>query len=129
MIDKYIIISTVLFLGMGGAIFIVLFPLLLVQHFIYKKTLDPTYFNNNYFSLHELAIYNSFPLFLIKTIAYIRAIVFPRTMRKRFESKIIIPKENKVTYFLAWISMLIIIYCGIVLINTVIMAVLFYSNK
>lgn len=129
MIDKYIIISTVLFLGMGGAIFIVLFPLLLVQHFIYKKMLDPTYFNNNYFSLHELAIYNSFPLFLIKTIAYIRAIVFPKTMRKRFESKTIIPKENKVIYFLAWVSMLIIIYCGIVLINTVIMAVLFYSNQ
>jgi len=129
MIDKYIIISTVLFLGMGGAIFIVLFPLLLVQHFIYKKTLDPTYFNNNYFSLHELAIYNSFPLFLIKTIAYIRAIVFPKTMQKIFESKIIIPKENKVIYFIAWASMLIIIYCGIVLINTVIMAILFYSNK
>jgi len=43
MIDKYIIISAVLFLGMGVAIFIVLFPLLLVQHFIYKKILDPLF--------------------------------------------------------------------------------------
>lgn len=129
MIDKYIIISTVLFLGMGFAIFMALFPLLLVQHFIYKKILDPIYFNNKHFSLSELSIYNSFPLFLIKVITYIRAIAFPKTMLKRFKTKIIIPKENKTIYFLAWLSMLIIIYCGIVLINTLIMAILFYSNQ
>jgi len=128
-IDKYIIISTVLFLGMGFAIFILLLPLLLVQHFIYKKILDPRYFNNNHFSLSELSIYNSFPLFLVKAITYIRAIIFPKTMQKRFNTKIIIPKENKIIYFLAWISMLITIYCGIVLINTAIMAILFYFSK
>lgn len=126
MLDKYIMISTVLFLGMGVAIFIVLFPLLLTQHFVYKKLLDPTYFNNNYFSLHELAIYNSFPLFLIKTIAYIRAIVFPKTMQKRFERRIVNPKEKKFIYYLAWLTMLIIIYCGLVLVNTAIMATFHY---
>ena len=129
MLDNYIMISTVLFLGMGAAIFIALFPLLLAQHFVYKKLLDPTYFNNNYFSLNELAIYNSFPLFLIKTIAYIRAIVFPKTMQKRFETRIIKPKENKFIYFLAWLTMLIIIYCGLVLVNTAIMAIFHYSNQ
>ena len=129
MIDKYIVISTVLFLGMGVAIFIVLFPLLLAQHFIYKKLLDPHYFNNNHFSLYELSIYNSFPLFLIKTITYIRAIVFPKTMLKRFKTKIIDSRENRAAYFLAWLAMLIIIYCGAVLVNTVVMAILFYSNK
>jgi len=129
MLDKYIMISTVLFLGMGAAIFIALFPLLLAQHIVYKKLLDPTYFNNNYFSLHELAIYNSFPLFLIKTIAYIRAIVFPKTMQKRFGTRIINPKEKKFIYFLAWLTMLIIIYCGLVLVNTTIMAIFHYTYQ
>lgn len=127
MLDKYILISTVLFLGMGASIFIVMLPLLIIQHFIYKNVLDPKYFNIEHFSLTELSIYNSSPLLLIKTITYIRAIVFPATMRKRFALKIIKPNENRLIYILALLTMLMIIYCGLVLLNTGIMAIFYYS--
>ena len=128
MLDTYILISTIMFIGMGAAIFIALLPLLLIQHFIYKKLLDPAYFNNNHFSLYELSIYDSFPLFFIKTLAYVRAIVFPKTMLKRFKQRILVPNKKPFVYFLALLSMIIIIYCGIVLLNTGIMAIFYYNN-
>jgi len=129
MLDNYIFISTILFIGMGVALFAVLFPLLLILHFIYKNKLDPLYFNEEHFSTYELSIYNSFPLLLIKVIAYIRAITLPGTMRKRFEQNILQPKENPATYVLSLISIFIIAYCALVLINTVIMGIFFYSNQ
>jgi hypothetical protein len=65
----------------------------------------------------------------MKTLAYVRAIVFPKTMLERFEKQILIPKENPLIYFIALITMLIIIYSTFVLINTAVMAVFFYLNK
>lgn len=129
MLESYILISTVLFIGMGIALFAALSPLLLILHFIYKKNLDPLYFNEAHFSTYELSIFNSFPLLLIKAITYIRAITLPGTMRKRFKHNILQPKENPVIYALSLISVLIIAYCALVLINTVIMGIFFYSNQ
>jgi len=129
MFESYILISTVLFIGMGIALFAALFPLLLILHFIYKKKLDPLYFNEAHFSTYELSIFNSFPLLLIKVITYIRAIVLPGTMQNRFKNNILKPKENPVIYALSLISFLIIAYCGLVLINTVIMGIFFYTNQ
>lgn len=103
-------------------------PLLLVQHFIHKKTLDPIYFNNEYYSDYELEIFTSFPLLLIKTLGYIKAIVFPKTMRRKFKNNILIPKENPITYLLAWITMLFLIIGGLIMINTGFMAYFHYTN-
>ena len=107
---------------------VIIIPLLLIQHFIYKRILDPTYFNSKYYSAYELAIFGSFPLFLIKTIGYIKAIVFPKTMRRKFKNNILKPKENPVVFLLAWATMLIIICCALILINTGIMAIVYYTN-
>ena len=127
MLESYITISTILFIAMGASLAI-LIPLLFIQHFIYKKIFDPTFFNNKHYSAYELQIFTSFPLLLIKTLGYIKAIVFPDTMRRKFEKNIIKPKERPVIYLLAWLTMLIIIYYGLVLINTLIMAIFYYSN-
>lgn len=129
MLETYILISTVLFIGMGIALFAVLFPLLLILHFIYKKQLDPLYFNEAHFSSYELTIFSSFPLLLIRVLTYIRAIVLPSTMRKRFKVNILKPKEHPATYVLSFIGILIIAYCALALVNTGVMAVFFYSNQ
>jgi len=104
-----------------------LIPLLLIQHFLHKAKLDPTYFNGNHFSKYELEIYTSFPLLLVKTIGYIKAVVFPETMRRKFKENIIKPKDEPLIFTLAWLTMIIIILSGIILINTAISAFFHYT--
>jgi len=104
-------------------------PLLLIQHFIHKKIFDPIYFNSNHYSDYELGIFNSFPLLLIKTIGYIKAIIFPSTMRRKFKENILKPRENPVVYLLALITILILIFSAIVIMNTGIAGALIYFNK
>jgi len=117
MLELYMRISFVLFAILAAAMIFGLIPLLFIQTFIYKKIFDPVYFNNNHYSDYELSIFNSFPLFLIKTLGYIKAITFPKTMRMKFEKNILNNKKKPFIYLLAWITMLIIIYGGIVIIN------------
>ncbi len=127
MLDSYIIISTYLFIGMGIGIFGVFLPLLFILHFSFKNHLDAVYFNENHFSLYELSIFKSFPLTYIKIITYIRAIVLPNTMRKRFKENILIYREHPVIYILSFISIIILSYSALVLINTVVLAIVYYS--
>jgi len=126
MLDSYINFSTYLFIGMGIGIFCILIPLLFVLHFAFKKHLDSAYFNENHFSLYELSIYKSFPLVYIKVLAYIRAIVLPETMRKRFKDNILVKKDHPMIYSLSFISILILAYSTIVLVNTFIFSVIYY---
>lgn len=128
MIEEYIKFSFLLFMGMSVVAIIGFIPLLLIQHFIHKKILDPIYFNSKHYSDYELSIFTSFPLLLVKTLGYIKAIVFPNTMRRKFENNILTPKENPITYILAWLTMIIIICGGLMLINTAVMAFFHYSN-
>ena len=104
-------------------------PLLFIQHLIYKKIFDPIYFNHKHYTAYELSIFNSFPLYLIKTIGYIKAIVFPGTMRCKFKNNILTPKDMPVIYSLAWITILILIFAATVLINTGIVAIFIFINK
>ncbi len=126
--ETYISLSTLLFIGMGIAIFAILFPLIVLLHFVFKRHLDPEFFNDNHFSLYELSIFKTFPLLYIKTITYIRAIILPTTMRGRFSKNIINPNKHPLIYSLSLLAIIIIAYCGLVLVNTVIMAVFFYAN-
>ena len=103
-------------------------PLLLIQYFMHKKILDPVYFNSKHYSDYELSIFTSFPLLLVKTLGYIKAIVFPNTMRRKFENNILIPRENPITYLLAWLTMIILIVGGIIILNTGVSAIFHYSN-
>lgn len=110
-----------------SAIAIVVFiPLLLIQHFIHKKIFDPTYFNSKHYSAYELQIFTSFPLLLIKTIGYIKAIVFPNTIRRKFKNNILNSKDRPIVYFLALLTMLILIFGSMVIINTGVVGTLIY---
>lgn len=129
MLDQYVLISTILFIGMGTTLFAVLLPLMIIQHFVFKNFLDPKYFNKNHFNQYELGIFNSFPLLFMKILVYVRSIIFPKTMTNRFKNRILNPKENPMIYFLSLITMLIIIYSAFVLINTSGMAIFFYAYK
>jgi len=127
MLDSYIKLSFILLMTMSVIGIVGLIPLLLIQHFIYKAKLDPTYFNSKHYSNYELEIFTSFPLLLVKTIGYIKAVVFPNTMRREFKENIIKPKDEPVILFLAWLTMIILILCVIILINTAISAVFHYT--
>lgn len=115
-------------MGMSVVAIIGFIPLLLIQHFIHKKTLDPIYFNKEHYSDYELEIFTSFPLLLVKTLGYVKAIVFPKTMRRKFDNNILVPKKNPITYLLAWVTMMFLIAAGVIIINTGFMAYFHYSN-
>jgi len=129
MIDSYIKISFVFLMAISIIGIVGFIPLLVIQYFIHKKILDPVYFNNKHYSEYELSIFSSFPLFLIKTLGYIKAIVFPKLMRKKFKTNILNPKENPITYLLALITMLVLIVGFFILINTAISAYFHYANN
>ena len=128
MIDTYIKISFILLMAMSVIGIIVFIPLLLIQHFIHKKYLDPIYFNSNHYSDYELVIFTSFPLLLIKTLGYIKAIVFPNTMRRKFKNNILTSKKHPIIFILAWITMIILICSVLIMINTAISAYFHYTN-
>jgi len=128
MLEAYMRLSFILIAIMSASVIVGLIPLLFIQTFIYKKMFDSTYFNKNYFSLNELAMFNSFPLHFIKTLAYVRAIVFPKTMRKRFESKRLEPKEKPFIYFLAWMTIAILIFGSVAVVNLFIVGGFMYFN-
>ena len=128
MLEAYMRLSFILFSIMAVSVIVGLIPLLFIQTFIYKKLFDTTYFNKNHFSLSELVMFNSFPLHFIKTLAYVRAIVFPKTMKKRFTKNILQIKDKPVIYSLALLTIFILIYGAIVIINFFIVGGLMYFN-
>ena len=128
MLETYMRLSFILMAIMSVSVIVGLIPLLIIQTFIYKKIFDSTYFNGNHFSINELAMFNSFPLYFIKTLAYVRAIVLPKTMSKRFKSKILKPKEKPLIYFLAWVTIFILIFGSVAIINFFLVGGLMYFN-
>ena len=127
MVEQYINISVALFVATWIIVPTIIF-LLGLQTFIYKKILDPFYFNDAHFNYYELSIFNSFPLFFMKTLAYIRAIVLPKTMLKRFNNPILIKDKIPVVYYLALLTMILIIITGVIFINSVLTGIVFYIN-
>lgn len=128
MLETYMRLSFILLAIMSVSVIVGLIPLLFIQTYIYKKIFDSTYFNNNHFSLNELAMFNSFPLYFIKTLAYVRAIVLPKTMIKRFENRIVNPKEKPFVYSFALLTIIIIIYGSLAIINIGVVGVFMYFN-
>ena len=126
--ETYIKISFILLMAQSVIGIIGFIPLLLIQHFIHKKILDPIYFNSKHYSDYELSIFSTFPLLLLKTLGYINAIVFPGAMRRKFKTNILNPKDNPITHTLAWVTILILICGGIIIINTFIAGGLMYFN-
>jgi len=92
--------------------------LLLVQYYIHKKILDPTYYNADHFSVGELVILTTgFIFYIHKTLIYVRAIALPKTMRIRFKKDIMTFKDHPIVYLLACFTMLLIILGALSVIN------------
>lgn len=114
---------------MAIAVFFLLIPLLFIQHKLHKKIFDPVYFNSNYYSSYELSIFSTFPLMFIKTLGYIKAIVFPNKMRLKFETDILQASEHPVIYTLALTTILILFISALVILNTGIAGILIYLSN
>jgi len=118
MFELYMDVTAISLIIMAVIAIPVLIPLLLIQHYIYKKIFDFKYFNNMHFSEGELVIFTSGWIFYIsKATLYIRAIVFPKTMRVRFKENILIFKDHPVVYLLACFTMLLIVLGALGVIN------------
>ncbi|MFK5913446.1 MAG: hypothetical protein QM484_03655 [Woeseiaceae bacterium] len=128
MLDDYLQLSFILLMAMSIIAVVGFIPLLLIQHFIHKKILDPIFFNSKHYSSYQLEVFTSFPLLLVKTIGYIKAIVFPSTMRRKFESNILVPKNHPATFVLAWVTMLFLIAGSLIMINSGFMAYFHYQQ-
>ena len=126
MIDIYFKFSFILIMLMAVAIFVVFIPLLVVQHFLHKKLLDPVYFNSQYYSQYELEIFNSFPLMFIKTLGYIKAIALPSKMRRKFENDILSRRDHPAIYSLAILTLIILFLCALIIINTGVVGIFIY---
>ncbi len=118
MFETYINVTAVISIIMAGIGILIVPSLLLIQYYIHRKILDPTYYNTNHFSEGELAFYAAGWIFhLSKSILYVRAIVLPKTMRIRFKEDILTFKEHPFVYSLAFFTILLIAYDIIALIN------------
>ena len=108
------------------AVFFLLVPLLFIQHMLHKKIFDPVYFNSNFYSSYELSIFSIFPLIFIKTLGYIKAIVFPNKMRRKFQADILRASERPVIYTLALTTIMILFISALVILNAGVVGILIY---
>lgn len=84
------------------------------------------YFNAEHYSTYELGGgITSFPFIFIKTTGYVKEILFQNTIRKKFKNNILNPQESLIIYLLDLLTILIIIFGGIVIIILELLVFLF----
>ncbi len=121
MFENYMEASFILIMIASLVAILFLIPLTLIQYYMHKKILDPTYYNSDHFSEGELVVFTSGLIFyVVKTLVYIRAIALPKTMRIRFKKDILTYNEHPLVYLLACFTMLLIILGGLTVFNTII---------
>jgi len=119
-----------LFLITGGPLILLgLILLIIVQSTRLNKKLDHLLFNPNHFNELELATYNQFPLIIWKVLAYVRAIVFPKTMSKRFGDIIVPNHVSTLDKLLAYLTIIIIALFIVTLLNAVTSVILLYLSN
>jgi len=117
MLESYMNITAIIVVALWGLAPAIVI-LLLVQYYIHKKILDPTYYNTDHFSSGELVVLTTgFIFYIHKTLIYVRAIALPKTMRKRFKEDVLTYKEHPVIYLLACFTMLLIALGALSVIN------------
>ena len=119
-----------LFLITGGPIIIIsLITLIIIQNIRLSKKLDSHLFNAKNFNELELAAYNQFPLVTWKVLAYVRAIVFPKTMIKRFGNFIVADHVSKLDLFIAYITVLVITLFIVTILNAITSFIILYLSN
>jgi len=113
----------------GPLILLGLIALIIIQSSRLKKRLDHLLFNSNHFNELELVAYNQFPLVMWKVLAYVRAIVFPKSMRKRFGDVDITSHVSTIDIFLAYLTIIIITLFILTFINAISSVILLYFSN
>ena len=126
MIETYIKTSFLLMIAGASSATIVFLLLLFLQQSIFKRKLDHILFNDKYFNQYELSIFSSFPLSLMKTLAYQRAIVFPSTMKQRFHNHSVRNLVNQFDILVSTLSLGILFLCVLIVANLFIAGALNY---
>ena len=106
-----------LYIGISGALISLI--ILLLQNFTLSHQLDKFILNKDYFNDYELNIYTSFPLSIIKVIAYQAGIVFPGIMKKRFNQFEIRKHTDPINIMLSYICIFFLILSPITFVNLV----------
>lgn len=119
------------FLITGGPLLLLgLIVLIVIQSPRLRKKLDHLLFNSNNFNELELAAYNQFPLVMWKVLAYVRAIVFPKSMRRRFGDLDVTNHVSTIDKFLAYLTIIIITLFMFSFINAISSVIfLYFSNQ
>jgi len=114
----------------GPLLLLGLIVLIVVQSPRLRKKLDHLLFNSSNFNELELAAYNQFPLVMWKVLAYVRAIVFPKSMRRRFGDLDITSHVSTIDIFLAYLTIIIITLFILTFINAISSVIfLYFSNQ
>lgn len=118
-VDSYIRFSAIMafYIGISGAFIAII--ILSIQNFTLSRQLDKHILNKKYFNEYELNIYMSFPLSLIKIIAYQVGIVFPKIMEKRFHDFYIRNYINSIDFILSYICVIFLIVSPLTFMNLI----------
>lgn len=129
-ISDYTADAFILLIFGGSVILFTFIVLIIIQNKTLSHKLDKLFFTSSYFNSFELAAYSHFPLFIWKVLAYIRAITFPKSMKKRFG-------ENKVTKYIstsdvinAYITLVTVAFLVFTVLNALAsVTVLYFTNQ
>ena len=125
-LQEYYVLTGYSFFFYGLFLFILMVALLLLQVWTLSRRLDVHLFNENYFTQQEIAMFSSFPLSLLKTLAYIRLITFPNSLRKRFGDATARDKISIFDLFISHLTMLILSIEVLILLNFIFAMMLNY---
>jgi len=125
-IDDYLVGSLLFFIYYGFPLIMLALALVLLQTRTLSQRLDSHLFNENYFTVQEMSMLSSFPLSLLKTLAYIRLITFPNSLRKRFGDTTARDKISTFAATLSHITMALVILNTVIILNSFIAITLNY---
>jgi len=126
MLEEYVYFSGYAFLFYGIPLSILLVVLIGLQSWTLSRRLDKYLFNEEYFMPQEMAMFSSFPLSMLKTLAYIRLITFPNSLRKRFGSATARNKISGLDLFLSYLTMAVLAISVMLLLNLFIAGIVNY---
>jgi len=124
--QDYFVVTGYTFFFLGLFLLVIMVVLLLLQNLTLPRCLDKHLYNENYFTPQELSMFSNFPLSLLKTLAYIRLISFPNSLRKRFGNATARDKISMVDLFLSHLTMAVFAVGTLIVLNFLIAMTLNY---
>lgn len=86
----------------------------LIVHFRFPAAIERELFNERHFTRYELETFSSFPMSVLKTLAFIRGVVAPSTIRKRF-GNYDFRAQISTTFYILCVTYIVLLFVGAVL--------------